>query len=98
MGVLYIQIKGATLKTKEEIKMTEYERLVRKAIETEAEEDMNALGEWFRENDSGMFWNGECYDASLPGEPTGTRSLYPVVRYDNEYDCYDTVGWSFSNQ
>lgn len=77
--------------------MTEYERLLTAAIETENEQLMNALGEWFQRN-GGMFWNGECYDASLPGEPTGTRSLYPIYKYDDEYDCYDIVGWSFTRE
>lgn len=78
--------------------MSKYEQLIRKAIETESNEDLMALGKWFQQHDNGKFWNGECYDASLPEEPTGKRSLYPVVQYDNKYDCYDTVGWRFTKQ
>lgn len=56
--------------------------------------DVNALGEWFEAYGS-EFWNGECYDASLPGEPTGSRSLYPIYGDEDESGCFPILGYEF---
>lgn len=56
--------------------------------------DIDALGGWFSRYGE-QYWNGECYDASLPGEPTGTRSLYEVVEWDVDTDQGEVVGYQF---
>lgn len=70
-----------------------YEELLAAAIAPGAtQDDVDALGEWFSSFGSG-YWNGECYDASAPGEQTGTRSLFEIVEWDEELDCGAVVGY-----
>ena len=54
--------------------------------------DIDALGEWFNRYGE-RYWNGECYDCSAPGEPTGTLSLYEVIKWDEEADQGQVVGY-----
>lgn len=56
--------------------------------------DIDALGEWFSEYGC-TFWNGECYDASAADEPTGTLSLYPIIKWDPETEQGEVVGYTF---
>ena len=77
----------------------DFEELCRRAIETESAEDMAAMGAWFRRYGE-RYWNGECYNASLPEEPTGTRNLYPVyVEEEDDSGQYTgdfiLTGWTF---
>lgn len=72
-----------------------FEELVRAAIAFDApQEAIDALGAWF-DLYGERYYNGEGYDASLPGEPTGTRTLYPVFAHDEETDMWNTVRWTF---
>lgn len=60
------------------------------------QEAIDALGAWF-ERYGNRYWNGECYDASLPGEPSGTRELYYLYRYDKKCDELEEVGYTFDS-
>lgn len=78
--------------------MSEFEAICRTAIENETPDNLAALGAWFERNGKLCFEeNSEeyYYDASLPGEPIGTRPVWPV--YGPEEDGYfPIVGYSFS--
>ena len=68
-----------------------YEALWRKATGPNAEPiDVNTLGVWF-ERYGQDFWNGEYYDASGIGEPTGSRKLYPVYQTVLDEDCQEEI-------
>ena len=46
--------------------------------------DIDTLAAWCGEY--GNCWNGECFDASLPSEPSGTLQLFPVYSEGDEDD------------
>lgn len=69
--------------------------LANKAISTNAEQDIAALAEWC-DRYGETLWNGECYDVSLPDEPTGTRSLRPIYGAEDEDGNFPIVGWELS--
>ncbi len=72
-----------------------YAELLAAAISPDAKQiDIDTLGEWFEQYGS-MFWNGEYYDASADGEPTGSRCLYPVMEWDEQEDCGTIVRYEF---
>lgn len=71
--------------------MTRYDylELREKALAPDAtQEDIKALAEWCIQN--WQFWNGEFYDISADGEPSGSLGLYPI--YDEKED-EGIIGW-----
>lgn len=92
-------MRGLKAKTKGESKpmgtVYSYKELCEKARSHDATQaDINALGEWF-EKYGADYWNGEYFDASLPGEPSGTCRLYPVEERDGELDVGIVTGYEF---
>ena len=72
-----------------------FESLTRMAIEDPTAENLAALAKWFDLYDA-KDWTGEYYDASLPGEPSGTRRLWPIQELDPDDpdgEAWITVGW-----
>lgn len=72
-----------------------YESLARTAIDAPTPEHLDALGEWC-ERFGAEYWNGEYYDASIPGEPSGARRLWPIQELDPDDpdgEAWITVGW-----
>lgn len=67
----------------------DFTELATRAINDETPENLRALAEWCESY--GNCWNGECWDVSLPDEPTGTRSLYPV--YEEQADEIFIIGY-----
>lgn len=55
----------------------DYEELKNKALKTNNQEDINALGEWF-ENYGMEFWNGEYYEID------SNNSIYPIYKEIDE--------------
>lgn len=66
--------------------------LAQKAIDDPTQENLENLWYWFV-NFGETYWNGECFDASLPFEPSGTRSLSCFWRFDESQDCYFFEGY-----
>lgn len=64
----------------------DYKELRARAVETEAEEDLAALGEWL-ERYGRCYWNGECYDID-----DGLR-LFPIYGEATEDGDYELSGW-----
>ena len=72
----------------------DYKELYEKATAYNAsQDDINALGEWF-ENYGMCYWNGERFEASAEGEPTGTRGLVRIEKQVDE-DTWETIGYEF---
>lgn len=63
----------------------DYEELKRKALESESEEDINSLGEWFL-NYGDNQWNGHYYEID------NNNILYPVYN-EIEEDNYELTGF-----
>ena len=64
----------------------DYKDLERKALlPGAAQEDIDALGEWFEQFGS-SYWNGECFKID------STRALFPIYREVAE-DEYEITGW-----
>lgn len=55
--------------------------------------DIDTLGAWFGEY-GGVYFNGEYYDASAPGEPSGTRRLFPVYAEADDGEI-EVIGYEF---
>ena len=59
-----------------------FHELLAAAISPDAtQRDIDALGMWLRDYGT-AYWNGEYYDASDAGDPTGSRRVYPVYEED----------------
>ena len=69
--------------------MSFFIEIVKKALQTGAEKDIEQLAMWCEAN---LSYNGEFYDVSLPDEPTGTRRLYPIYK-EVEPDEFELTGW-----
>ena len=64
----------------------QYDELRAAAINpSAAQEDINALGEWF-DAYGANFWNGEYYDAD-------GYKVVPVVEWDDETETGKTIGY-----
>ena len=72
------------------MKMGTYNELKEKALAfNAAQEDINALGEWF-ERYGRSDWNGECWTVDA------YHNLYPIHK-EVGYDEYEVVGYTFSS-
>lgn len=67
----------------------DYSELRKASISGDADA-LKALGEWMIQHGS-AYWNGEYYDISAEGEPSGSLTLYPV--YSSEADDPKIIGW-----
>lgn len=73
----------------------DYQELLERALKTGDDDDIGNLAEWF-DIYGADYWNGEYYDASIPGEPSGYRKLYPI--YDGKGNIWtgdepNIIGW-----
>ena len=68
-----------------------YEELLNKALENPTKENLDALALWC--DVYGNCWNGECYDISDIGDPSGSRLLFPIYGEPDENDCYPIIGY-----
>ena len=69
----------------------DYPELRAKAVQTRAQADIDALGEWFA-NYGSDFWNGEYYDAE---DGLRLRRVEEPESFDEngEVDCWKVVGY-----
>lgn len=64
----------------------QYAELLAKATRPDAtDEDLFALGSWMQVYGDD-YWNGECWDISDEGQPSGSRLLYPISTEDDDED------------
>lgn len=71
-----------------------FEELLAAATAPGAEQiDIDTLGAWCEAYGSDL-WNGEYFDVSANGEPSGSRRLFRVVAWDAETEQGETVGYS----
>lgn len=71
---------------------TNYKELLTKALKEPTTENLESLANWC--DRYGNCWNGECYDISDIGAPSGSRLLYPVYSEEpDKYDNYPIVGY-----
>ena len=68
-----------------------YEELLNKALAHPISENLEALVELCYMY--GNCWNGECYDISDIGAPSGSRSLYPVFGEPAEDGIIEIIGY-----
>ena len=72
-----------------------FDELLSKAIAPNAQQsDIDTLGECFADYGAD-YWDGECYDASAPDEPSGARKLRPIIEWDDEDECGDILRYEF---
>lgn len=72
---------------------TMYDELLKAAIKYDASfEDKKALADWlFQHGNTG--WNGEAWDISDSGSPTGSRMMRPVYGPDDEYGDAELIDY-----
>ena len=88
------KVKEAIEELQREIRMEyQYKELFERATsENATQEDVNALGEWFRKYGNKSDWNGEVYITKTEDFP---YNLKPIVKWDEESDCGEIVGYEF---
>ena len=71
-----------------------FEKLLSAATASGAEQiDIDTLGAWCEDYGESL-WNGEYYDVSGDGEPSGSRRLFRVIAWDAETEQGETVGYN----
>lgn len=72
---------------------TMYDELLKVAIKYDASfEDKKALADWlFQHGNTG--WNGEAWDISDSGSPTGSRMMRPVYGPEDEYGDAELIDY-----
>lgn len=72
---------------------TMYDELLKAAIKYGASfEDKKALADWlFQHGNTG--WNGEAWDISDSGSPTGSRMMRPVYGPEDEYGDAELIDY-----
>lgn len=68
-----------------------YEELLAAALATDSFEAKKALARWLDDHHDG--WNGEDYDISDIGAPSGSRTMIPIYGEEDEDGSYPVVDY-----